>query len=73
MKKMIKSEQLQALVEKANGLKDIHGVNYAFTVNRPLAGESYSLSHDDHVIMKGTKKSIYDFLKAFIKVISAEY
>lgn len=73
MKKVIKAEELQDLVNKANDLTDLHGIHYHFSVNKPLSGESYSLSHDSHVILKGTKKIIYLFLNTFIKVIKSEY
>lgn len=73
MKKVIKADELQAYVNAANTLTDMHGVHYAFSVNKPLAGESYSLAHDGHVILTGTKKEIFTFLKTFIKVIKSEY
>lgn len=72
MKKVIRAEELQKAVNDANALIDLHGIHYCFSVNKPLNGESYSLSHDDKIVFTGTKKEIYNFLRTFVKVIKGE-
>lgn len=70
MKKVVKTSELQEMVDAVNTLKDVHGIPYDFEVIKPLNGESYSLSHDGRTVLTGTKKLIYEFLRAFYKVIA---
>lgn len=70
MKKVVKTSELLDAIQKANQLRDIHGINYAFRINKPLNGDAYELFHDDHIVMKGTKKEIFSFLKTFVRVLN---
>lgn len=69
-KTVIKEAELQELIDKVNELHDVHGICYDFSVTKLIEESSYILYHDDKPVYSGTKKSIYDFLTTFYKVIS---
>lgn len=63
-RKQVKTVQLQALLKEFEGTQRGHKV----LVGKPLNNGAYELRIDDKTVFDGTKREIYTFLKAYIKV-----